>query len=162
MLMLACLIVLVVFLCFAIPGFFGAPYVPTLSKNMKTALDMLDLKPGQTMIELGCGDGKVVVAAAQRGWKVVGYELNPVLAAIAWVRTVRYRKQVKIVWGNFFTKDLPPADGVFCFVMPRFMSEVSKKLAKSYKKIRVASFAFAIPGNTPIAQKDNVFLYNFE
>lgn len=162
MFMLICFIIFVIFTCFAIPGFFGAPYVPTLSKNMKTALDMLDLKPGQTMIELGCGDGKVVVAAAQRGWNVVGYELNPLLAAIAWVRTIRYRKQVTIVWGNFFTKELPSAEGVFCFVMPKFMPEVSKKLTKSYKKIKVASFAFAIPGIKPVAQKDNVFLYNFK
>lgn len=162
MFMLICLGILVVFICFAIPGFFGAPYVPTLSKNMQVALDLLNLKPGQTMIELGCGDGKVALAAARRGWKVVGYELNPVLAAVAWLRTIRYRKQVTIVWGNFFTKQLPPADGVFCFIMPKFMPAVSEKLNNSYKKITLASFAFAIPEKEPATQKDNVFLYVYK
>lgn len=160
MFLFICLGILAVFICFAVPGFFGAPYVPTLSKNMQVALDLLNLKSGQTMVELGCGDGKVVLAAAKRGWKVVGYELNPVLAAIAWLRTIRYRKQVTIVWGNFFTKQLPPADGVFCFIMPKFMPSVGKKLTDSYSSIKLASFAFAIPDQKPHAQRDNVRLYN--
>jgi hypothetical protein len=66
----------VVLVCFGLVLIVGAPYLPTLTPQVEAALDMLDLKPGQTMLELGCGDGKVLIAAAKRGWHCVGYELK--------------------------------------------------------------------------------------
>ena len=51
---------------------FGAPYLPTLSRQVTDTLDLLDFKKGSTLIELGCGDGKVMVAAAEKGIKVIG------------------------------------------------------------------------------------------
>jgi ribosomal protein L11 methylase PrmA len=61
---------------------FGAPYLPTLRPQITMALDMLDLKKGQTLLELGSGDGRVMMAAAERGWNVIGYELNPLLVGL--------------------------------------------------------------------------------
>src|SRR5215813_12979466 len=91
-----------VVLCFAFVVFFGAPFLPTLQPQITAALDLLDLKPGQTMLELGCGDGRVLIAAAERGIVAVGYELNPLLAAVAWLRTRRYGKQVKVLCGDYW------------------------------------------------------------
>jgi DNA modification methylase len=59
----------------------GAPYVPTLDPQARAALELLDLKPGQTLLELGSGDGKILVVAARAGLHVVGIELNPFLVA---------------------------------------------------------------------------------
>ncbi len=56
----------------------GPPFLPTMRKNMVPALDLLDLAPGQTLLELGAGDGRVARAAAERGLKVVGFEINPI------------------------------------------------------------------------------------
>ena len=50
-------LVLCIAVCFVVA--FGPPYVPTLTRNMEAGLDLLDLKPGQTMLELGSGDGEV-------------------------------------------------------------------------------------------------------
>ena len=69
----------------------GAPYVPTLDRQGKIALELLDLKPGQTLLELGSGDGKMLVLAARAGLNVVGIELNPLLVGVSWLRTRRYR-----------------------------------------------------------------------
>ncbi len=157
------LVLLAVILCFGFVVLFGAPYLPTLTKQVEIALDLLDLQPGQTMLELGCGDGKVLIAATRRGWKVVGYELNPLLVLVAWIRTRRYRRQVKIVWGNFFTKDWPPAEGIFSFVLPRFMAKVDRKIISSGSSpVKLASFAFSIPHKKPLQQKAGVFLYHYE
>src|SRR5690606_26664597 len=82
--------------------FFGPPYLPTRKKSINSALDMLELKPGQTMLDLGAGDGRVLAAAARRGVNAVGIELSPVWAGVAWLRTWRYRKRVRIIWGNYF------------------------------------------------------------
>lgn len=162
MLDLIILIVTVLFLCFGFVVLFGAPYLPTLTKQMETALDLLDLEPGQTMLELGCGDGKVILAAARRGWQVIGYELNPILVIVAYVRTWRYRQQVRIIWGNFFRRTWPPADGIFSFVLPRFMPKVDVKIRRECRQpVKLASFAFRIPGKQPVQTRDNILLYQY-
>lgn len=65
-------ILLVIGLLLGFVVFFGPPYVPTRKRNMQAALDLLELKPGQTMLELGSGDGRVLIAAAKQGVNVVG------------------------------------------------------------------------------------------
>jgi hypothetical protein len=143
--------------------FFGPPYLPTLRKNMDAALDLLDLKPGQTMLELGSGDGRVLVAAAQRGIKVVGIELSPVLVVVSWLRTRRYRKQVRIIWGSYFSVQWPPADGIFTFMIPRQMPRLHRHIEQwRTKPLRVVSFAFVIPGRRVLAEHKGVFLYEYK
>lgn len=140
----------------------GAPYVPTLSPQVKAALKLADLRPGQTMLELGCGDGKVLIAAAEQGIRVIGYELNPLLAAVAWLRTRRYRHQVKIVWGDFWRADWPPAEAIFTFLMPRYMHKLDRKIAAyPHRPLKLVSFAFTIPGKRAAKTKDGVYLYNY-
>jgi len=58
--------------------FIGAPYVPTKRAQIAAALDLLELKVGDLLLELGAGDGRVAKAAAERGIRVVGYELNTI------------------------------------------------------------------------------------
>lgn len=152
----------VLILLFGFVVLFGAPYLPTKQAQTQAALDLLNLKPGQTLYELGCGDGRVLKQAAQRGLNVVGYELNPVLVICAWLYTWRYRKQVRIVWGNFWQADLSKADGVFVFLIDRFMVKLDHKLKiQSKKPVKLASFAFKIPGKKPIKSRDGIFLYQY-
>lgn len=156
----------VLILCFGFVLLFGAPYLPSLSQQMETGLDMLNLQPGQTMLELGCGDGKVVLAAAQRGWHCVGYELNPLLAALAWLRTRRYGRQVRIYWGNYWTKCWPLAEGIYGFVLPRFMAKLDTKIVQQQKiwsasETKLVSFAFTIPGRQPDNTEQGMYLYRY-
>lgn len=144
----------------------GAPYLPTLSKQVGTALDMIVLKPGDTLLELGCGDGKVLIAAAERGWNVVGYELNPLLALLAWVRTRKYKGKVKVVWGDFWTKKWPPHEAIFVFLLDSFMEKLNKKVIQSSqesgKPVKLISFAFQIPSKKPVAESQGLYLYNYK
>ncbi len=140
----------------------GAPYLPTLTPQVRAALTLADLQPGQTLLELGCGDGKVVLAAAEQGIRVIGYELNPVLAVIAWVRTWRYRRLVTIRCQNFWPGNLPPAEAIFVFLLPKYMSKLDKKVIQDYKQgVKVVSFAFMIPEKTVTKQLDGVYLYKY-
>lgn len=141
---------------------FGAPYLPTRRKEAATALKLLDLKKGQTLYDLGCGDGRVLKLAAQQSLKGVGYELNPILVLIAKLNTYRYRKQVKIVWGNFWKADLSSADGVFVFLLDRFMRKLDKKLQREiHKPMNVVSFAFEIPDKKIEKEQDGIYLYKY-
>lgn len=155
-------IVLITF-CFCFVLLFGAPFLPTLAPQIDKALELLNLREGETMLELGCGDGRVLIAAAKRGLQVVGYELNPLLAAVAWLRTRPYRKQVKVVWGDYWVEQWPAAQGIFAFLLPRYMSKLHKKIMQyPYRPLRLASFAFAIPDLKPACLERGVYLYEYK
>jgi len=141
----------------------GAPYLPTLRPQVKAALELADLKPGQTLLELGCGDGRVVLAAARQGLKVVGYELNPVLALVAWLRTRRYRQQVRIIWGDYWHSAWPPAEAIFVFLLSKYMNKLDKKIVQyPHKPVNLVSFAFVIPDRKPAQRRAGVFLYQYK
>jgi hypothetical protein len=156
------IIALVLVFCFSFVLIFGPPYLPTLSPQVESAFDLLDLKAGQTLIELGSGDGKIMLAAAKRGYLVVGYELNPLLYIFSLFRTIGYRKQVKVYCKNIWQTDWPKADGIFTFLLNRQMNKLDKRL-KTYehKPVKVASFAFKIPNKEISAQKKGVYLYKY-
>jgi SAM-dependent methyltransferase len=150
-------------ICFGGVLFFGAPYLPTLKSQITVALELADLKSGQTLLELGCGDGKVVIAAAKLGYKVIGYELNPLLALVAWIRTRRYGKQVKIVCADFWHVSLPKAEAIFVFLLPRYMKKLDLKIEEeAYKPVRLVSFAFEVPGRKHDSEMAGVYLYKFQ
>jgi len=156
-------LLVVLALCFGGVLLVGAPYVPTLSPQVQAALDLAKLRPGEHLLELGCGDGRVLVAAAQRGIRVTGYELNPFLALVAWLRTRRYRHLVRVVWGDFWRADWPAADAVFVFLLDRFMSKLDERLqAYPHRPIRLVSFAFRIPAKRPAAERAGVYLYRYQ
>ncbi len=156
------IITVAVLICFAAVVLFGAPYVPTLKLQVQTALELANLKKGQTMLELGCGDGKVLVAAAKQGINIVGYELNPLLAAVAWLRTRRYRRQVRVIWGDFWRKPWPEAEAIFTFLLPKYMDKLNKKVIRyEHKPVKLVSFAFKIPGKQAKTVKNGVYLYTY-
>jgi SAM-dependent methyltransferase len=149
--------------CFAGVLLAGAPYLPTLAPQVAAALELADLRPGQTLLELGCGDGKVLIAAARQGIGVVGYELNPLLAAVAWLRTRRYHKLVTVIWGDFWGRPWPEAQGIFVFLLPRYMEKLNKKVIQyKHKPVKLVSFAFQIPGKQANAEKAGVYLYTYK
>lgn len=156
-----------IILCFGFVVVFGPPYVPTLQPQARIAIEMINLKPGEMMLELGCGDGKLLVMAAQTGVFSVGYELNPILVLFAKLRTFKYRKYVKIVWGNFWnTRNWPDADGIFVFILQKHMQKLDKKIMQWHqgksKPVKLVSFAFTIPGREPLQKsKHGVYLYEY-
>lgn len=147
---------------FAFVILFGAPFLPTLRDHVPKALDLIDLQPGQTLLELGSGDGRVLIAAAERGLIVIGYELNPVLVIYSWLRTRKYDHQVKVVWGNYWRKELPTTDGIFVFLLRPYMHKLDKKIIHDcHKSVKLVSFAFEIPNRKPTKKSNGLFLYDY-
>ena len=154
---------IVIGICFTAVLFVGAPYLPTRRAQIDAALRLAKLKPGETMLELGCGDGRVLIAAAQNGINSVGYELNPVLAVIAWVRTIKYRKYTRVIWGDFWRKDWPEHQAIFTFLLPKLMPKLNKKIMQSkHKPVKLVSYAFEIPDRKPEAKDAGIFLYTYK
>lgn len=149
--------------CFGFVVIFGAPYLPTLRQQQLDALDLLGLQKGQTLLELGSGDGRMLRAAAERGLYGVGYELNPLLVIVSWMVCFKYRRQISIHWGNFWQKQWPKCNGIYVFLHTRFMNQLDNKIIQEYnsKNVKVVSYAFPIPGKEPTKTKDALYLYEY-
>lgn len=156
------IIIGVLLLCFGGVLLFGAPYLPTLTPQVQAALKLSALKQGERLLELGCGDGKVLVAAARAGAYATGYELNPILACVAWIRTRKYRHNVRVVWGDFWRVDWPPADVIFVFLLPKYMQKLDTKIVQDASKpVRLVSFAFTIKSRKPTKILHDVYRYDY-
>lgn len=153
-------VILLIVGCFSYVLLFGAPYLPTLSKQINTAFDLAALSPQSTILELGCGDGRVLIAAAKRGLKATGYEINPIMFMIAWLRTRRYNGNITVIFADFWRIRWPEADAIYVFLLPSLMDKLEKKIiAEPAVRPLVISFAFQFANKKPIAQQDGVFLY---
>ncbi len=152
-----------IILAFGFVLLFGAPYVPTLKAQHTKALALLDLQKGQTLLELGCGDGRVLLAAARQGLNGVGYELNPIMFVVAKIVTWRYRKQITVYFGNFWQAGWPPSDGIYVFLLDKYMQKLHKKITQEYsgKKVKVVSLAFKIPQQKLVKTDTSLYLYEY-
>jgi SAM-dependent methyltransferase len=155
--------VMVFALSFSFVLLFGAPYLPTRRKQVIEALDLLNLKKGEVFVDLGSGDGAVLVEAARRGLICYGYELNPFLWLVAKLRTLVYGKSVQIYCRNFWKIRLPEqTKGVYVFLLDKYMPKLDAKLAKELRPgACLVSYTFQIPGRSPVVTKDALYLYKY-
>lgn len=125
----------------------GAMFHPTASVRIKTVLDVVPMSKDEFFVDLGCGDGRVLVGAAKRyGVCALGYEVNPLAYALAKVKTIG-NKKVKVKFGNFWQKNLGDADVVFCYLFPDVMGKLAEKLSQELRPgTRVISCNFPLPG----------------
>jgi len=157
----------ILLLLFSFVLLFGAPFLPTLQVSTTEALDLLDLRAGQTLLELGSGDSRVQVEAAKRGIYSIGYELNPILVIWARISTWRYRRFITVRWGNFWRHQLPVTDGIYVFLLDKYMKKLHTKIEQdkagwgTKKRLKVVSFAFEIPGRKPSEVRNGLFLYRY-
>lgn len=150
-------------LLFGVVVFFGAPYLPTKKKTVEDVFRLADIRPGQTLLELGSGDGRLLLAAARQGTYAIGYELNPLLVLWSWLITLRYRKYVKIHWGNYWLAKWSKTDVIYVFLLQKYMSKLDKKIVQTYagRKVKLVSLAFTIPNRKPTKQTRELYLYTY-
>lgn len=101
-------------------------------------------------INLGCGDGRILRAAADRlGIHAVGYEVNP-LASLKCRILCLFHRNIDVRCRNFWHADLSGADLVFCYLYPDVLKKLSRKLHEELRsEATVISFNFPIPGFAP-------------
>lgn len=130
-----------------------APWVPTKHRDIARVLKLASLAPGARFVELGCGDARVLIAAAGQGAEARGVELSLPLACVAWVRIAFARSRARVAWGSLYQFDFRDATVVYCFGMPyRLGSRLIKKLRSELAPgTRVFSYAFPIVGLEPTA-----------
>ena len=88
-----------------LPIFFGAPWHPLLPGTIRRILRFADVRPGETVCDLGCGEGRVLITSAKEfSAKAIGVEIDPikVLVSRLLARFHGVEDRVKIVRGNLF------------------------------------------------------------
>lgn len=131
-----------------------APYVSSPMGVVNKMLEMADPKPGETVFDLGCGDGRIPIMAAQKyDAKGKGVDLNNRLVKKARVEVtkLRLKSKVEIIEGNIFDQDLSKADVVTMYLTTTANDKVRPKLETELKKgARVVTHDFSIPSWKPI------------
>lgn len=124
------------------------PFVPTLRRNFKKTYEFLDLSEGDRMVDIGSGDGRVLLYGARRfEGKFVGVELNHVLILMAKFRALLTPGSKKIEWirGNYMDIDYSQFNKVFMFNMTSKMPPLVEKLEKELPTgSKVVSFVFPV------------------
>ncbi|MFH0818810.1 MAG: class I SAM-dependent methyltransferase [Patescibacteria group bacterium] len=128
----------------------GAPWVPTVKHDVERAIKLANIKPGEVFYDLGCGDGRLVAAAADRGAKSIGIELSFFQYLIAVIRNLS-RPNTKIKCQNLFKTDLSQADVVYFFLMPKHYQHIMQKFKQELKPgARVVAYVWPIKEWTPV------------
>ncbi|GEM_PF-525836 len=112
------------------------PYLATPEHVAEKALELAGLKPGERLVDLGCGDGNVLVVAAEKfGAHAVGVELNPLLAlrAAERARRVGVGDRVEVVVGDLYHFDCSRFEVVFCYPSPTASRRLAFKLLSECK-----------------------------
>lgn len=147
-----------------------APYVQTPPEVVLKMLEMANVNKNDVVYDLGSGDGRIVITAAQKfGAKAIGIEIDPELiresdreskAAIA--QTPEIRDRIKFIKQDLFKADLSDATVITLYLLPqanlRVLSEILPRLKRG---TRVVSHEYEL-GDLPPDQVEKVKVANYE
>lgn len=155
-------LILLVFVVANTIGFItGAPYAPTPSGKIKDLLKALNLGKNDTVVDLGSGDGRLLVEVSKTGAKAVGFEINPFLYLLTKFR-LNGSKNAKVSLADFWNQDLKAATVIFVFILPQFMKGLEKKLREEVKPgTKVVTYLANLPTKKPFKSINGFNIYKF-
>jgi SAM-dependent methyltransferase len=138
----------------------GAPWLPVRKRDIKAAFDLVEIGAHDVVIDLGSGDGRLLIAAAEKGAQVIGYELNPILCAVSQLRLKRHGARYAVYRKDLLDADLSKATVIFFFGIHELMPRVAEKLKKEARHdAKIISFAFELPGLVEVKKEGIARLY---
>lgn len=161
------LVVVIILLSFVYAGLIGAPWVPTKKKDISRFIKIADIERGQVMYDIGCGDGRLVMAAARVGADARGLEISLLPYGLAKLRALIYGRSLKakIFYKDLWKTDISDADVVYVWLMPAAMPKLKQKFEAELKPgAKVVAYIWPMDGWSPVKtskQKDSadIFLY---
>lgn len=145
--------------------FVGAGYDPTPMDKVRKMLSLAGVTGQDTVYDLGCGDGRVLIAAAKfHAARGVGIEIDPFRFALAWLLTLiaGQARRVSVRFGNFFKIDISPATVVVLFLYGPTNDRLKEKFLRELRPgTRVVSYVWQFEGWDPVESlpEDRIYLY---
>ncbi len=126
-----------------------APFKPTPPEVVAKMLEVAEIRPGEVLYDLGCGDGRIVIEAARRyGIRAVGFDIDParVKESRENVRQAGVEHLVTIRQDDIFKLDLGAADVVTLYLLPNLNVRLMPQLARMKPGSRIVSNSFGMKG----------------
>ena len=151
-----------------LPILFGAPWHPLMPGTIRRILRFSEVQPGETVCDLGCGEGRVLITAAKEfSARAIGVEIDPLKILLA--RLLRkingVDDRVNIVRGNLFDFDPGSADILYLYLTHQAMDKLFPEILKKLKpSVRIVSYRFCLRGMTPekVSEDKTLFLYQLD
>jgi uncharacterized protein (TIGR03000 family) len=128
-------------------------FVPTPQEVVDKMLEMVQVKKGDIVYDLGCGDGRIVVTAAKKyGVKGIGIDIDPdrIRDSLENVRKNKVENLVTIKKADIFTEDFSDATVVTLYLLPQLNVKLMPQLAKLKPGTRIVSHDFDMRGAKPV------------
>jgi SAM-dependent methyltransferase len=121
------------------------PFVPTPQEVVDKMIELAGVKKDDTVYDLGSGDGRIVIAAAKKGARAVGFEIDPELVKQSQenIRKAGVLDRTEIRNEDILTVDLSPASVVTMYLLPDVNLKLKPNLLSQLKPgSRVVSHSF--------------------
>jgi SAM-dependent methyltransferase len=128
----------------------GAPFVPVPKKAVPGIVEALKLQESAVVYDMGCGDGRVLLACARQepSIRAVGIEKALLPFLLAKIRT--HGTGIEIRRKNFFNENLKDATRVVTYLFPTLMGRVEEKLSAELREgARLVTIDFPLPKKQP-------------
>ncbi|MCK4960399.1 MAG: class I SAM-dependent methyltransferase [Planctomycetes bacterium] len=127
-------------------------YIPTPQRVVNVMLELCDVKQTDMLYDLGCGDGRIVVTAAEKyGCKALGVDIDParVRDSLANVKAASLENLVTIEQKDIFQLDLSEADIVTLYLLPELNVRLIPQLEMMKPGSRIVSHNYDMLGVEP-------------
>ena len=140
----------------------GAPFVRSKKDRIRAMMELARITPDMRVVDLGSGDGSILIEAAKHGAVATGVEFNPFLVRYSqWrVRRAGVGDRVTVIKGNLFAYSLRDTDVLFLYLLPKTLKDLAPRLKKELKpEARIISNGFLVSDWEVAEEKNNVRLY---
>jgi len=166
------LIVICLFLVFASSWLYfvsfsphaGPIFKPTPEQEVKAVLRFGQVSAKDIVVDLGSGDGRLIIAAAKIGARAIGYEIDPFLVkkSRAEIKKQGLSDLAEIRWQSFWTADFNQATVFTLYLFPKYLDKLQDLFESQLDHpIRVISYDYQFPRKKYIKKQGKKFLYQF-
>ena len=142
----------------------GAIYYPTTDSAVTQILKLSQAGSKDTLIDLGSGDGRILIAAARLDAKAIGYEINPFLVwkSRRHIHQSKLDKLATVYWKSFWKADFSQTTVITVYLFPHLMNRLQQLLEKKVNHpIRLVANDYPFPQLSPTKHYRQIYLYYF-
>jgi len=149
---------------------YWVPFVATPDDKLQIILENIELKKREVFVDIGCWDGKVLEAVAEKfpGVKCIWYESSSYPYSLAQKRLKNSQKNFEVCNISIFSVSLKDADSIYIYMLPYMLQKLTKKIqseCKVWTKIYIKTHQIKswLPEKVvPLSKNNNFYIYSLK